>query len=109
MTLDRTERPMDFVVSRFSRLFPAYWFAIFLTFVITHLLGLPGKLVGIGTAFANMIMLHGFFKVPHVDGVYWTLEVELQFYCGMFLLYRLRRLEAGNTHRRIRRRNAPDL
>lgn len=96
MTLERTKKPMDFVVSRFSRLFPAYWFAIFLTLAITHLLGLPGKLVSLGTAFANMIMVHGLFKVPHVDGVYWTLQVELFFYCGMFLLYRLKRLH--NIH-----------
>ncbi|MBV9889622.1 MAG: acyltransferase, partial [Rhizobacter sp.] len=96
MTLQRTSRPMDFVVSRFSRLFPAYWAAIALTFVITHLLGLPHKLVTLPEAVANMIMLHGLFRIPHVDGVYWTLEVELLFYAGMFLLYlsgRLRQIE----------------
>ena len=93
MTLERTKKQMDFAVSRFSRLFPAYWFAIFLTFFITHLLGLPGKLVGIETTFANMVMLHGLFNVPHVDGVYWTLEVELLFYFGMFTLYRFKRLD----------------
>lgn len=90
MTLEKTSRPMDFVVSRFSRLFPAYWAAIILTFSITHLLGLPGKLVDFNTAVGNLIMIHGLFHIPHVDGVYWTLEVELLFYCGMFLLYRLR-------------------
>ncbi len=68
MTLERTKQPMDFVVSRFSRLFPAYWFAIFLTFSITHLLGLPGKLVSIDSALANMIMVHGLFWVPAVLG-----------------------------------------
>lgn len=92
MTLEKTRQPMDFVVSRFSRLFPAYWVAILLTFSICHLLGLPGKLVGAETAAANMLMVHGLLRVPHVDGVYWTLEVELLFYCGMFLLYRLKRL-----------------
>lgn len=90
MTLEKTVRPMDFVVSRFSRLFPAYWVAIVLTFSITHWLGLPGKLVDGWAAMGNLLMLHGLFKVPHVDGVYWTLEVELLFYFGMFLLYRLR-------------------
>jgi peptidoglycan/LPS O-acetylase OafA/YrhL len=94
MTLERTTKPMDFVVSRFSRLFPAYWVAIALTFLITHTLGLPGKLVGVGTAFANGVMLHGLFGVPHVDGVYWTLEVELLFYMGMLLPYM-----AGQLHR----------
>ena len=90
MTLEKTVRPLDFVVSRFSRLFPAYWVAIVLTFLVTHWLGLPGKLVDGWAAVGNLLMLHGLFKVPHVDGVYWTLEVELLFYFGMFLLYRLR-------------------
>lgn len=89
MTLEKTAKPMDFVVSRFSRLFPTYWVAIFLTLAITHLLGLPDKLVGLGTALANMLMVHGLFRVAHVDGVYWTLEVEMLFYCAMFVLYRL--------------------
>ena len=92
MSLEKTTKSMDFVVSRFSRLFPTYWAAICITFVVTHLLGLPGRLVGIGTAFGNVPMLHGFLGVHHVDSVYWTLEVELLFYCGMLLLYLVRGL-----------------
>lgn len=90
MTLERTRRPMDFVVSRFSRLFPAYWMAIALTFAVVAGLGLPGKEVHAWQAVANGLMLHNLLlKVPHVDGVYWTLEVELLFYVAMFTLYRL--------------------
>ncbi len=90
MTLERTTRGRDFWLSRLGRLFPAYWVAIAATFTICHLLGLPGKLVNWQTALANLVMVHGLFGVAHVDGVYWTLEVEMLFYCGMFLLYRLR-------------------
>jgi peptidoglycan/LPS O-acetylase OafA/YrhL len=89
MTLARTERPMDFVVSRFSRLYPAYWASIVLTFVITHALGLPGKLAEPSTAALNMLMFHGLLGVPHVDGVYWTLEVELLFYAMMLFAFRV--------------------
>lgn len=96
MTLEKTAKPMDFVVSRFSRLFPAYWVAIFLTFSICHLLGLPGKLVEFLPALANLMMVHGFFGVANVDGVYWTLEVELLFYCGMFVLYLMKSLDRLN-------------
>lgn len=92
MTLDRTRTPMDFVVSRFSRLFPAYWCAIALTFFITLALALPLKTVTPLQALANVFMIHGLFKVPHVDGVYWTLQVELLFYLYMFALYRSGRL-----------------
>ena len=31
MTLERTKKPLDFIVSRFSRLYPAYWAALLLT------------------------------------------------------------------------------
>lgn len=96
MTLEKTNKPMDFVVSRLSRLFPAYWVAVFLTFSICHLLGLPGKLIGVWPALANLLMVHGFFGVPHVDGVYWTLEVELLFYCGMFALYLMKGFDRLN-------------
>src|SRR3954471_5447882 len=40
MTVDRSERAADFVVARFSRLFPAYWTAILITSAV---LWLPGR------------------------------------------------------------------
>ncbi|OWQ48956.1 hypothetical protein CDL60_03490 [Roseateles noduli] len=89
MTLERTARPMDFVVSRFSRLYPAYWGAIVLTFALTHAIGLPGKTVGWEALLVNVTMVQGFFGVAHVDGVYWTLEVELLFYAWALLSFRV--------------------
>jgi peptidoglycan/LPS O-acetylase OafA/YrhL len=87
MTLERTARPMDFVVSRFSRLFPAFWMSIALTFLLTHLLGVPGKTVSLETAALNFMMIHGMFDIRDVDGVYWTLEIELIFYALAFALF----------------------
>jgi len=87
MTLEKTRRPMDFVVSRFSRLFPTYWAAIIFTFAVVSVFGLPGREVTALQAAGNFLMIHGFLRIPHVDGVYWTLEVELLFYAWMLLLY----------------------
>ncbi|MFT3847209.1 MAG: acyltransferase family protein [Propionivibrio sp.] len=87
MTLHRIRRPLDFVVSRFSRLFPAYWIAVVVTFLLTYAFSLPGKMVSAGTAAMNLFMIHGLFRIPHVNGVYWTLEIEIIFYCMALLLY----------------------
>lgn len=87
MSLDRTRTPLDFVVSRVSRLFPTYWAAIVITTLGVGLFGLLGREVTAGSTVANFGMLHNLFGVPHVDGVYWTLEVEMLFYCWALLAY----------------------
>ncbi|MBL8289243.1 MAG: acyltransferase [Rubrivivax sp.] len=87
MTLERTRSAMDFVVSRLSRLFPAYWAAVALTFAVVSFAGLPGKEVSAWHAVANLIMVHGLLNVPHVDSVYWSLEVEMLFYAAMLALF----------------------
>lgn len=87
MTLHRIQRPLDFVVSRFSRLFPAFWAAVAITFVLVRLLDLPDKTVGVSAAGLNLFMIHGLFHIPHVDSVYWTLEIELIFYTMAMALY----------------------
>ncbi len=87
MTLDRVRAPRDFVVSRFSRLFPAFWAAIALTWSIEWWAAPMAEPLPAATALLNGAMLHGYFGVPSVDGVYWTLQVELFFYLGMFLLW----------------------
>ncbi|MFO5474314.1 MAG: acyltransferase family protein, partial [Dolichospermum sp.] len=38
-------------------------------------------------------MLQDFFKIPRVDGVYWTLSIELSFYILMFTVYKLGQLK----------------
>lgn len=88
MTLERTRSVSDFVVSRFSRLYPAFWAAVPLTWVVVFFLGLPGKEVSIQDMVLNLLMFHGLFRVPHVDSVYWTLEVELLFYALVLLAFR---------------------
>jgi len=88
MTLDNTKKGADFLVSRFSRLFPAYWAAIFITVIFLKLFPLPG--LGnytIKEVAVNLTMLTGFVKLRFIDGVYWTLKIELVFYFLMYVLF----------------------
>ncbi len=92
MTLERTKRPMDFVVSRVSRLYPAYWAAIAMTTAFVWAGSLVDLRIPASAVLTNLTMLQGLFGVRSVDGVYWTLLFELAFYAVMFVLFRLRAL-----------------
>lgn len=70
----------EFAVSRFVRLFPAYWLGVLVTAVVLLIWPIavhPPKLSDIGV---NLTMLQEGFRVPSVDAVYWTLFAELRFY-----------------------------
>lgn len=92
-TLNNIEKPMDFLVSRFSRLYPVFWVSLFITFSAVSLFGLSGKNVSLTGALLNLLMFHEYFGTPHIDGVYWTLTVELTFYFWVFILYLFRQLK----------------
>lgn len=72
-----------FIGSRVARLYPAYWVAVLVTATVLFFdrqilplwssIGLPGVAI-------NLTMLQSAFGAPHVDGVFWTLWVELKFY-----------------------------
>lgn len=92
LSLERTQRSLDFVVSRFGRLFPTYWLAIAITFITVAATGLPGRQVSLKAALLNGCMVHRFWRIPDVDGVYWTLFVEFIFYVVMLGLYKAKLL-----------------
>ncbi|MBU6267124.1 MAG: acyltransferase [Sphingomonadales bacterium] len=92
MTLERTHATADFLVSRFARLYPAYWFAVILTTLGVTALGAGQLAQPPAIVAANLTMLHGFLYLPAVDGAYWSLTVELAFYACMATLWRARQL-----------------
>ncbi|MGW3622395.1 acyltransferase family protein [Streptomyces sp. NPDC000880] len=86
----------DFFVSRVSRLYPAYWFAVLATTAV--LLLVPGgqDSLPVADVLTNLTMLQEPLGVGKVDGVYWTLFAELRFYL-LFALIAWR----GLTYRRV--------
>ncbi|CAA6821202.1 MAG: Unknown protein [uncultured Thiotrichaceae bacterium] len=86
-TLHRVKAPLDFIVSRFSRLYPTYWVSLAFTYMIISVFGLSGREVPLTEALGNMLMFHQYLGIEHVDGVYWTLTVELTFYFWVFCLF----------------------
>jgi peptidoglycan/LPS O-acetylase OafA/YrhL len=87
LTLNSTKHCTDFLVSRLSRLFPAYWMAIMLTALTVWLFTLPGRQVGLMATLVNFTMLQDWLGVSRVDNAYWTLTIQLSFYGIMFLIH----------------------
>ena len=81
MTIEKIEIHQHFIINRVARLFPAYIFAVLLTYLV---LSFFGKNLTILELIINLTMLQEFFGVNNIDGVYWTLTKEIIFY---FLIY----------------------
>ncbi|GAA2426715.1 acyltransferase [Actinomadura vinacea] len=80
----------DFAVSRITRLFPAYWFAVTLGLVIFLATGIHAGTTGeVGVArsyLPNLTMLQDGWHVPKIEVLYWTLWTELHFYVLIAIL-----------------------
>lgn len=82
---DRTA--LQFARSRVLRLYPEFWISVILSaLVFKSLPGGFGDALRADAVLVNLTMVPGYLGVPYVDGVYWTLEVELAFYGLVFLL-----------------------
>lgn len=92
LTLERTADVRTFALARFSRLYPVYWAALALTFLVTRAWPIPGSGLTTTELLANLTMFGGFFGVPYVDSAYWSLTVELGFYLTMAALLALKRV-----------------
>jgi peptidoglycan/LPS O-acetylase OafA/YrhL len=88
MTLNHTTDAKDFIVSRFSRLFPTYWFCIIITFCAMHMIGPDELKVTPEDALVNFTMFQLLLFTDHVDASYWSLLPELVFYFCMICLWR---------------------
>jgi peptidoglycan/LPS O-acetylase OafA/YrhL len=86
-TIDRCRTPIDFVVSRVSRIYPAYWASIIVTVAAVALFPLPGVTHTPLQVLANLTMLQSLALIPDVAGVYWSLAVEVLFYVYALALF----------------------
>ncbi|SFI08358.1 acyltransferase [Bradyrhizobium sp. Gha] len=75
----------DFVISRFFRLYPAYWTSIVVGLVA--MAALESQTYSMSQITANVTMLQTFVNVPNLWVFYWTLAIELLFYVGCTILF----------------------
>jgi peptidoglycan/LPS O-acetylase OafA/YrhL len=85
-------RPAQFLRSRFLRLYPMFWVGVALTMVAVWLGDVRPELFNARVILANLTLLPAYFDAPMVDGVYWTLAIELKFYLLIFFAMVLRQM-----------------
>ncbi|MCY7353523.1 MAG: acyltransferase [Lysobacter sp.] len=93
MSLERTRTAMDFVVSRVSRLYPAYWAALMVSAAVIYTIGLPEQRLPLGDLLLDVTMVQQILGGEHLDGSYWTLQVELFFYAQMLFWFAVGQLK----------------
>ena len=81
-----------FIISRVVRLYPAFWVCCTITFIVTIAIGAPRFSATISQYLVNMTLLSDFVGVRSIDGAYWSLFVEIQFYAlvaGILIIGRI--------------------
>jgi peptidoglycan/LPS O-acetylase OafA/YrhL len=75
----------DFAISRFFRLYPAYWTSLVIGLVTMQVL--ESRAYPLSQILVNVTMLQTFVNVPNLWVFYWTLAIELLFYVGCTILF----------------------
>ena len=86
-----------FAVSRLVRLYPAYWVGCTLTFAAILVFGADRFSTSLSQYLLNLTMLQEFVGVRSIDGVYWSLAVELKFYALIALLLICRQIHRAQA------------
>lgn len=100
MSLERIQFGYQFVINRFSRLYPTYWAAVIFTFGIIcinkYFLGAyPQTPLPTYDFFCNLSMFQYYLGAKDLDGPYWTMIIEMLFYLVMLYLFLTKTLKSA--------------
>ena len=75
---------LDFLIGRFFRIYPTYWIGLSASLVVLmiggSLMGTPFPHSAVEVLYGYLIGTRDIVFVKSVDGVVWTIEIELKFY-----------------------------
>jgi peptidoglycan/LPS O-acetylase OafA/YrhL len=83
----------QFVISRIVRLYPAFWAGVTFTALMTVYFGGDIFYVSLPQYLSNLSMIDGYLGVEPIDGVYWTLLVEIKFYALIFAILLIKKIK----------------
>jgi len=80
MTLERTTSLADFMTARFARLYPAFLVCMLTSLAVILLFRWGQVSISANLILANLSMIPQSFGALEIDGSYWSLRFELEFY-----------------------------
>lgn len=93
MSLQNVASDTEFVINRFTRLYPTYWASVCFTFILIISISIYR---GNGITkdiliqfFGNLTMFQFYMGIPDLDGPYWTMIIEMLFYIFMLVLFQI--------------------
>ncbi|MCF6117305.1 acyltransferase [Mesorhizobium muleiense] len=89
MTVLRSANALEFGVRRLARLYPAFIVASTGIFVLIQIAGPIGPPISVADYIINFSMMARELGFEYVDGVFWSLAVEVKFYAWVFLCFLL--------------------
>ena len=93
MSLLHIKNSKEFIINRFSRLYPAYWACVTFTFIslsVYRHVGFPKE--NMIQYLGNMSMFQYYLNIPDMDDSYWTMIIEMLFYILMLAAFRFKKL-----------------
>lgn len=82
-----------FLISRFTRLYPTFWVGVLFSAFFIYLFDVKMFDFTIKQLLINLTMVPTFFSENLIDGVYWTLLIELKFYFLVVLILLMKKLD----------------
>ena len=89
--------PLEFVMARFTRIYPAFLVCMTLTFAVTVLFGAPEFAASLKQWIANLVIFAPALHQPFMDGAYWSIVYEIIFYGWVTLLIAKSRFDRHGT------------
>jgi len=97
LTIEKTTNYKTFLLSRFARLYPAYWACATLTSACiicwSVIVKTPIVFPQLQDYLVNLTMFQYYFNVKNIDNSYWTLIIELLFYLFILVVYLFKKIE----------------
>ena len=90
-SITKVNSAKNFLFRRFSRIYPTFWFCMFVSFFLV-ILFLPGHVENYQLKW-TATMISSFFGCKPTEGVYWTLLYEFFFYIQIALLLFLKQID----------------